>query len=140
MLTPLGEQLETGCVQVVLTLGQAAKETGLSKATLSKALKSGRLSYVAKTTAGYEIDPAELFRVFPPKRALTVSSERLETPPETGSEADRREIQLLREQLAEVRADRDAWRDQAQRAVLALPAPNVAEPVPTRRWWKLGRG
>ncbi len=36
-----------------LTMGQAAKETGISKATLSKALKSGRLSYVAKSTAGY---------------------------------------------------------------------------------------
>ncbi len=55
-----------------LTMGQAAKETGISKATLSKALKSGRLSYVAKSTAGYEIDPAELFRVFPPKPSGTV--------------------------------------------------------------------
>lgn len=125
---------------MVLTLGQAAKETGLSKATISKSLKNGRLSYVAKTAAGYEIDPAELFRVFPPKPTETVSSERLETPQETGSEADRREIQLLREQLAEVRADRDAWRDQAQRALLALPAPGEAEPPQPRRWWKLGRG
>lgn len=124
---------------VKLTLGQAAKEVSVSKATISKALNSGRLSYVAKTAAGYEIDPAELFRVFPPKRPETVSSERLETPSETGSEADRREIQLLREQLAEVRADRDAWREQARQALLALPAPDEADPVRPRRWWKLGR-
>src|SRR5436305_8752890 len=62
-----------------LTMGQAAKETGVSKATLSKALKNGRLSYVAKTTAGYEIDPAELFRVFPPKPLASVEGERSET-------------------------------------------------------------
>lgn len=122
---------------VKLTLGQAAKEVTVSKATISKALKSGRLSYISKSTAGYEIDPAELFRAFPPKPHETVSSEHHETPNATGSEADRREIQLLREQLAEARADRDAWRDQAQRALLALPAP-ATEPKP-RRWWPWGR-
>lgn len=122
---------------VKLTLGQAAKEVTVSKATISKALKSGRLSYISKSAAGYEIDPAELFRVFPPKPHETVSSEHHETPVATGSEADRREIQLLREQLAEARADRDAWRDQAQRALLALPAP-VTEAKP-RRWWPWGR-
>jgi hypothetical protein len=49
----------------LLTLGQAAKLCGRSKPTLSKALKEGRLSYVEKTQAGYQIDPAELSRVFP---------------------------------------------------------------------------
>jgi hypothetical protein len=112
-----------------LTMGQAAKETGVSKATLSKALKSGRLSYVAKTTAGYEIDPAELFRVFPPKPSETVEGERSDTHREhlLLDDAHRREVLLLREQLDEVRTDRDAWREQAQR--LALAAPENA-PVP----------
>lgn len=129
-----------------LTLGQASKETGVSKGTLSKALKSGRLSYVSKTAAGYEIDPAELFRVFPPKQREPVSGERSETPPiphgsageERGIEAasipHRREIEMLREQLAELKADRDAWREQAQR--LALPAP---EERSSRRWRWFGR-
>ena len=49
----------------LLTLGQAAKLCGRSKPTLSKALKEGRLSYVEKTKAGYQIDPSELSRVFP---------------------------------------------------------------------------
>jgi hypothetical protein len=38
----------------------------------------------------------------------------------------------LRAQLAEMRTERDAWREQAQR--LALPKP---EPVRTR-WWRRG--
>ena len=121
-----------------LTMGQAAKETGVSKATLSKALKSGRLSYVAKSTAGYEIDPAELFRVFPAKPSPSVEGERSETHREhlLLDDAHRREVQLLREQLDEVRTDRDAWREQAQRLALAAPE-TVAVAVPTskRRIW-----
>ena len=122
-----------------LTMGQAAKETGVSKATLSKALKSGRLSYVAKTTAGYEIDPAELFRVFPPKPSAGVEGERSETHREhlLLDDAHRREVQLLREQLDEVRTDRDAWREQAQRLALAAPE-TVAAPVPKRSIWPWG--
>lgn len=48
-----------------MTLNQAAKVSGRSKATISKALKQGRLSYVAKDSDGYQIDPSELNRVFP---------------------------------------------------------------------------
>lgn len=102
-----------------LSLGEAAKAAGVAKGTLSKALKSGRLSYVEKTGAGYRIDPAELFRVFPRKPPETVHGERLETPVETGELAMLR----LRLEVAEQRAmaaetDRDAWREQAQRLAL----------------------
>lgn len=114
------------------TLGQAAKESGISKATLSKALKSGRLSYISKSTAGYEIDPAELFRVFPKKPLETGSSERLETVQETvDADAYRRENELLRRQLDETRTDRDAWREQAQR--LALAPPEIIDRPSTRQ-------
>ncbi|WP_429278411.1 hypothetical protein, partial [Novosphingobium gossypii] len=107
---------------MTLTLGQAAKEAGVSKATLSKALKSGRLSYIAKSTAGYEIDPAELFRVFPRKQVETVHSERCETLQETPETiAYQREIELLRQQLSDAKTDRDAWREQAQRLALLPP-------------------
>ena len=107
---------------VYLSLGQAAKEAGVSKATISKALKSGRLSYSAKSAAGYEIDPAELFRVFPKKPLATVRSEQSETPPETPQSATEGvEVRLLRERLVELQAERDAWREQAQRLALTGP-------------------
>jgi hypothetical protein len=57
-----------------LTLGQAAKEAGVAKSTISKALSSGKLSYREKNSDGYKIDPAELFRVFP-KTSKTSSNE-----------------------------------------------------------------
>jgi hypothetical protein len=118
-----------------MSLGQAAKQALVSKATISKALASGRLSYVSKSSAGYQIDPAELFRVFPPKPLATVESERSETPVETGkSEADRIELQLLRERVEDLQRDRDAWREQAQRLTLAGP-----EQQPKRGWSLFGR-
>ena len=52
-----------------LSLGQAAREAGVAKSTISKALSSGKLSYREKSSEGYKIDPAELFRVFPKKSA-----------------------------------------------------------------------
>jgi hypothetical protein len=54
-----------------LSLGQAAKETGMDKSTISRAIKSGKLSATRKENGGYEIDPAELFRVFAPASKKT---------------------------------------------------------------------
>lgn len=80
-----------------LTLGQAAKKTGKSKSTISKALSSGRISAHAKTSSGYQIDPAELFRVFPMKERGNGKNEQLETPKantETHYEIKVLEVQL----------------------------------------------
>ena len=121
-----------------LSLGQAAKEAGVSKATISKALKIGKLSYVAKTTAGYEIDPAELFRVFPPKPLGNGKSERSQTPDETAQKHYDEVVELLRAQVRDLQADRDAWREQAQQAQRLLAAPALepdAEAKPRRRWF-----
>jgi hypothetical protein len=51
----------------MFSLGMAAKAAGVSKSTIHRAVASGRMSARSKGTAGYEIDPAELFRVFTPK-------------------------------------------------------------------------
>ena len=104
------------------TLGEASKQTGIQKSTLSKALKSGKLSYVDKTSAGYKIDPAELFRVFPKKPLEAVSSERLDTPQETHEinelkaklHAQDKLMQRLESENKDLKADRDEWREQAR--------------------------
>ncbi len=118
-----------------LTLGQAAKVANVSKATISKSLSSGRLSYVSKSPAGFQIDTSELFRVFPPKPLQTVDSERSQTPIGTGkSDSERVEIQLLRERIEDLQRDRDEWREQAQRLALAGP-----EQQPRKGWSLFGR-
>lgn len=48
------------------TLTQAAKESKKSKSTISEAISSGRLSAVKDENGRYQIDPSELFRVYPP--------------------------------------------------------------------------
>ena len=49
-----------------LTLGEAEKEVGVTKSTISRAIKDGRLSAKRNEHGHYQIDPAELFRVYPP--------------------------------------------------------------------------
>ena len=92
--------METG---TYLSLNEAAKLTGKAKSTLSKALKSGKLSYVSKdaTTGAYEIDPAELLRVFP-KTSKSSNGDQKETNEKPhGNSALETEVKQLRERLAD---------------------------------------
>lgn len=52
------------------TLSQAAEATGKNKATIQRAIKSGKISALKNSSGAYEIDPSELHRVFDatPKR------------------------------------------------------------------------
>lgn len=47
------------------TLSQAAAATGKNKATIQRAIKSGKISAKKNPSGAYEIDPSELYRVFP---------------------------------------------------------------------------
>jgi hypothetical protein len=87
-----------------LSLGQAAKETGMDKSTISRAIKSGKLSATRKENGGYEIDPAELFRVFAPASKKT---EPLALAPDTAMDGSS-ENQVLRLQW-EAAALRMQW-------------------------------
>ena len=127
-----------------LSASEAAKRTGKSVPTITRAIKSGKISAERADSGSYLIDPAELFRVFP---ALTRPNG--ETPTTLGHETPYvtpAEIRFLQEKvsnleasLAEAKADRDEWRDQAKRLAMALPAPEPAEqktPRQTKGFWK----
>jgi hypothetical protein len=49
------------------TLGEAAKATGISKASISRAINSGRISAIKNEGGSFSIEPVELHRVYPPK-------------------------------------------------------------------------
>ena len=110
----------------LLTAGQASKEANVSKTTISKALKSGRLSYVEKTSSGYKIDPAELFRVFPKPLGLQLPVNTSEPQGnhvkiaklEAEREALQKEISDLRHSLNRAEENADQWREQAQRLAI----------------------
>ena len=76
-----------GIVMPYLTLGQASRETGVHKSTISRAIQDGRLSATHNEHGHYQIDPAELFRVFSPAPS--------ETQNETPSSAEGNSAQPL---------------------------------------------
>jgi excisionase family DNA binding protein len=108
------------------TLGQAAKATGTSKPTLSRAIKSGRLSAQKQEDGSYLIDPAELHRVYPPVSATSDdngNAEQVETLSNTS--VLQAQLEILREErerergqfqatIATLTEDRDQWREQAK--------------------------
>lgn len=95
-----------------LTLGQASEMCGWSKGTLSKAIKSGKMSVYAKTSAGFQLDPAEVLRVFP-KKSETQQNEQEETQEKyTENSAFQNEVETLRQQLATADFERTREREQ----------------------------
>lgn len=128
------------------TAGQAAKAAGISKATITRALKSGKISGTKDDSGAWTIDPAELHRVFPP-----VADEPPETqimkrsaPPKETSETGvlERENQMLREALAEARQERDRWHQIAERLSIAPPVSAPDHPKPIMGFWSrlFGKG
>jgi excisionase family DNA binding protein len=138
-----------------LTLGQAAKQVGVSKPTLSKAIASGKLSATRREDGSWSIDPAELCRYVEANghrfHSATGNGSRLETPPDTPA-TDAAAIQLaglvvevgmLREQLGEARCERDrwcaeasAWRDQAQAVTRQLTDQREQQAREPVGWWR----
>lgn len=107
--------------KVMLSLSEAAIAAGIAKSTIWRAVKSGRISAARTVTGTYQVDPAELFRVFPamPKNvemkqpALAVQT-RVVPALEAQISALKEVSGLLKEQLEDTRKDRDAWRTQAE--------------------------
>ena len=139
-----------------LSASQAAKETGKSIPTITRAIKSGKLSADKTDTGGFEIDPAELFRVFPPlTRAANDTPEMLgsETQNVTSSNSALEvEVKMLRERLTDKDSEIDHLRglldaEASERRKLTMmltdqtarPAVPVAADKPRRMWWPFGR-
>ncbi|MBV9826936.1 MAG: DNA-binding protein [Alphaproteobacteria bacterium] len=129
------------------TVGQAAKATGKSKPTISRAIKNGSISATKNDDGSYTIDPSELHRVFPPVKSNSNDETDLK-PSETPSL--QREIELLRELLTDKdgviddlrqRLDREGEeRRQAQAQLTALLSDQRApEPQARRSWWRWGK-
>ncbi len=138
-----------------LTLSQAAKASGKSKSTLSRAIKTGRLSAIRLDDGNFSIDPAELFRAYPatsnnPYDERPIEQGATPVPAELQSrismlelllEKERETVAREREISADLKEDRDRWRQQAA-SLLADLRPQLAEPAPPARrraWWPFNR-
>lgn len=123
----------------MFTLGEAARATGKSKTTLTRAIQSGRMSAKRLDDGSYQIDPAELFRVY---EAVTLETD---AQPSSGEVVDpdatpvddatvallreqiellerthRRERDSLQERIDDLQKDRDAWQTQCSNQTLLL--------------------
>lgn len=132
---------------VELSLAQAATLTGKSKSTLTRSIKSGRMSATRRADGTFGIDPAELLRVYPD--AVHDASDGASRPgdPVASDAAQQAEISALRDDLAAARqaaAVAQALADERARALDAaernladlrrmLPAPG---PFLARPWWR----
>lgn len=117
-----------------LSLSQAAKLTAKSKSTINRAIKTGKLSASRHDDGSYSIDPAELSRAFnmePPD-----SSKRSDAQPDRTLLLERIEaleamLNREREVSADLKEDRDRWRQQAT----ALLSDQRSTTYTSTRWW-----
>ncbi len=136
-----------------MSLSAAARASGLSKSTLSRAIKSGRLSACrAEGGSGWIVDAAELFRAYPaaaarpdaPRDEAAPASWRATQPPDAGHDEARGVVALLEQALAYERAALERERevtadlrqrldrsDERVRALLGQATPTPA-PAPAR--------
>ena len=140
-----------------LSLSQAAKETGKDKSTIRRAIDKGKLSAEKNVHGHYEVDPAELFRVYPPKHATEqgVDTEatprnapgRIDATPHraTGGQGVDASTLALRDQAIEHLQERIGWleeerereRQQAQAEIDRLVERIEAESEERRIYYRL---
>ena len=134
------------------TLGQAAKVVGMSKTSILRSIKAGRISAGRDEFGQWAIEPCELHRVYPALTEDTVTGngpgERAVTGGETAlAEANARaalaEARLFdfKTMLDDIREQRDRWQQQAERVAALAITDQRKEPAPPqpylRRQWLL---
>jgi hypothetical protein len=110
-----------GGEKIMLSLSEAATAAGIAKSTIWRAIKAGRISATRTHMGTYQVHPAELFRVFPatPRggdvKQVAMAMEAGAMAALDGQISALKEVSsLLKEQLEDIRKDRDAWRTQAE--------------------------
>ena len=138
------------------TLGQAAKAVGMSKTSILRSIKAGRISAGRDELGQWAIEPCELHRVYPPladdtgtgngtgERGVTGGETALSQASTRATLAEAR-LSDFKSMLDDIREQRDRWQQQAERlATLAItdqrkePAP--AQPQSWRRWLRTPTG
>lgn len=137
----------------LLTAGEAARTIGVSTAAISRAIKTGRLTYVERTTRGYLIDPNTLFHVFRGRRlarangeaggvedagdltaevmALRIANARLESDLTNA----RALLHVERQRAETAERDREAWRQMSEWLVpdkRTKSEPGLQTPAPVK--------
>jgi hypothetical protein len=123
----------------VFTITEAAKQTGLTRAGIHKAIKTGRLSATKDDSGNYWIDAAELFRVYMP-----VDRESKQEPVNLPNTAEyqlmAQRLEFTERLLKQVESERDSLRlslNQAMSLITHQPEPKADIPTRSRLYEKL---
>jgi molecular chaperone GrpE (heat shock protein) len=123
----------------LLTLGQASDECGKHKSTILDAIRKGRLSAKRDEKNQWQIDPAELFRVYPQhqteQQAQHQVQHQTEHPNTDLIDALRAQIEQLTSQVKREQENADNWKNQA--TLLLTHQPEPSKPQDSRLWLKL---
>ena len=136
-----------------LSLREAAREAGVSKSTILRAIQRGRLSAARTDDGGYDIQPAELFRFYEPRTSADrpgndavgqdapASVQEATAVLQAENEGLRNQVATLRELADEMKAQRDSWQRQTEAARLqATTAQQLLadlRPAAKKRWFGL---
>ena len=94
------------------TLSKAAVATGKNKATIQRAIKSGKISAGKNSSGTYEIDPSELHRVYP-ATTQRVAHQNINN----GTQHPDKHDETMQLKLALLEAERERERDQLQATI-----------------------
>lgn len=109
-----------------MTAAAAAEAVGMTRQGIIKAIKTGKISAAKDGNGAWEVDPAELFRVYRPRNQLHSNPpEQVEAGIQARLQAAEREIELLRGIVEDRTAERDEWRKQAQTLAITDGRKNV---------------
>jgi len=117
---------------VMLSISAAAKVFDVSRPTLQKHLKNGKISGKRDTDNHWQIDTAELARVYQPRGAAGAKYMPADLPPiASGLQDDlKAEIEELKRELAVAEALAEERGNRLDQSMKLLAAPK------TRRWWR----
>ena len=134
------------------TLGQAAKAVGMSKTSILRSIKAGRISAGRDEFGQWAIEPCELHRIYPPltdendtgngtgERAVTGGDAALVEANARASLLEQRISDLrtifddMRGQRDDLREQRDAWQRQAEASQRAL-TDQREKAATVQSWW-----
>ncbi|MGR3436652.1 MAG: hypothetical protein ACU0CO_17485 [Shimia sp.] len=125
-----------------VNLTQGAKLAGISRSTLNRHIKEGRLSKGIGPDGKPCVETSELQRVY---EALSHAKTPRDAPvTQHGTAIETAEIKVLqveleatKERLDEMRQDRDEWKGQARTLTTLLSDQRAVHPPQKRRWWSV---
>ena len=125
-----------------LTITQAIEQSGISRTHFyTHYIKKGLIS-VSEHSGKKYIDSSELVRVFPdlkteqpPDNTEQTQKHSPEQPPPNNLEQTE-QIKLLKEQIADLKADKDFLKSQVVSLTNRLPSPAEKRLNPILKWWR----